>query len=163
MRTTEYNQNGNVLAYNITGVFFGAIAPDVESQIKIVDMEVDGATEIGNVQLGITATNMGGRSVPDAIFYDAKDTIAELNPDKPFPGVNASDTGTSPYNVPIGTLSAVRSKFVAIKIKAPSEMVNTCRVVFTWFFNYNLPLLGEVGLSSQSSGQSSSFSSLEGE
>jgi hypothetical protein len=160
VRTTEYNSSGDVLSSDITGVFFGALAPGGESVVKIIGMEVDGATEIGNVKLGVTSVNMGGRDISQSLFYDVQDDIEFLNPVTPFPGVNTSDTSADPNNVQVGVVSAVKSRFVAVKIKSPA-LVNPCRVVFTWFFDYNLPLVGVADLSSDSSGgYASSQSSL---
>ena len=135
VRTREWDPvSKTVVSDDASAVFFGPVALQSKSPIRVVNMVVEGASQVANVKIGLTRVNDGSYPVNQTFFigvFDSLDDVVE--PTIPFPGVNWREHNDDPNNISVGlkTGSRFESKFVAIMEKAPPRPCGPVRCSFS--------------------------------
>jgi len=141
VRTREWDPaTKELVSENCSSVFFGPVAFQSKSPIRVVNMIVEGASEVSNIKIGLTRVVTGGNPVNQTFFVGVFDSLDDvIEPSIPFHGVNHWERNDDPNNVVVGTKSGSQfeSKYVAIMERAPHRPCTPIRCTFRWFFEFD--------------------------
>ena len=140
---------------------FGSVPPSTISQTLVIDAVISGVPSAGNMELGVTMTDIPAADVSSSLYYDVFDSLEQVkDPKTPFPGISGI-CGTRNV-VPVGFKSDLSSRYVALKFSAPPRPLNCGCFSFKWFFGFDsLSSVAVVGCQDSSSESSSSSTEAE--
>jgi hypothetical protein len=139
--TREYDAETLLFSGEVKNVDFGSVQPNNESEYKIIDMRVTGATEVSNVRLGIVDCFMSKYGYNENLLFSKSQSLSAIPSFTPFSGVNVDEDYESEYNksVDLKTSSgdnSYESEYVFLKVSSPHNFVGNGHFVMKWFFEY---------------------------
>lgn len=131
----------------IDSVNFDKAMPGEWTDVKVVKMSVEGANQIANVKLCITASSpispdgagaanedgsvaAGNIGIEHSLVFAEKTSLTSF-----FPGYNLAGLASNANNVSIGATDETTSEFVYMNLKT-HEGIGRGYIKFRWFFDF---------------------------
>lgn len=131
----------------INSLNFDKAMPGEWTDVKVVKMSVDGASQIANVKLCVTASSpvapdgsgtvnsdgsvsTGNIGVEHSLVFAERTSLTSF-----FPGYNLTGLASNAHNVSIGNSNETTSEFVYMNLKT-NDGIGRGYIKFRWFFDY---------------------------
>ena len=142
-----YDSETGEFVKTIDSLNFDKAMPGQWTDVKVIKMAVEGANQIVNVKLCITASSpvvpngsgaqnddgsvaAGNIGVEHALVFSEKTSLTSF-----FPGYNLAGLASNANNVSIGNANETTSEFVYMNLKT-HDSIGRGYVKFRWFFDY---------------------------
>jgi len=139
----EYHPESGALLGNITTLNFGKTTAGTHSRVKVIDVAFSGASNIGNIKLGIVSS--GGLTIAasgtEHFGIESSATFSSTIAAEPltehFPGLNATGLSSDSNNMSVGARSSVLSDYIYLDAEVSSTALSQVNGSYKIFFDYS--------------------------